>query len=247
MKRLWKAGTALLLAALLILSGCTARAPAPEESVSSAPEEEGAMPEPTMLPREEAGELENLLLVNAEKPVPDGYAPELYPVSGAYQMDADAAGSMLWMLYDAAAQGVDLMVVSAYRGTERQRQNFNNKVQEYISLGLSEEEAVEVTSQWIAPPGTSEHETGLAADIVTPGYQMLNHGFAETQAAKWLAAHAPEYGFILRYPEDKTEITGITYEPWHFRYVGKRAAREITERGVSLEEYLGVAGETYAE
>lgn len=187
MKRLWKAGTALLLAALLILSGCTARAPAPEESVSSAPEEEGAMPEPTMIPRKEVGELENLLLVNAENPVPDGYTPELYPVSGAYQMDADAAGSMLWMLYDAAAQGVDLMVVSAYRGTERQRQNFNNKVQEYISLGLSEEEAVEVTSQWIAPPGTSEHETGLAADIVTPGYQMLNHGFAETQAAKWLA------------------------------------------------------------
>lgn len=246
MERLLRNGMVFLLAGLLLLSGCTVRRPAPEGSVSSAPEED-AMPESTLIPREDIGKIENLLLVNAANPVPDVYTPELYPVSGPYQMDADAAGSMLWMLYDAAREGVDLMVVSAYRERERQRQNFQNEVEEYVAAGLSEEEAVAATSQWIAPPGTSEHETGLAADIVTSSYQVLNHGFAETDAAKWLAEHAPEYGFILRYPEDKTEITGITYEPWHFRYVGRRAAREITDHGLALEEYLGAAGETDAE
>lgn len=187
MKRLWKAGTALLLAALLILSGCTARGPAPGRERFIRSGRGGRHAGTHDAPPQRGGRIGEPAACERGNPVPDDYTPELYPVSGAYQMDADAAGSMLWMLYDAAAQGVDLMVVSAYRGTERQRQNFNNKVQEYISLGLSEEEAVEVTSQWIAPPGTSEHETGLAADIVTPGYQMLNHGFAETQAAKWLA------------------------------------------------------------
>ena len=89
-------------------------------------------------------------------------------------------------------------------------------------------------------PGTSEHETGLAADIVTPSYQRLDAGYAGTKAAKWLLENAASYGFVLRYPEDKTEITGIDYEPWHYRYVGVEAAKEIMAQGLCLEEYAAL-------
>ena len=96
------------------------------------------------------------------------------------------------------------------------------------------------TARLIAVPGTSEHETGLAADIVTPSYQRLDAGYAGTKAARWLLENAASYGFVLRYPEDKTEITGIDYEPWHYRYVGVEAAKEIMAQGLCLEEYAAL-------
>ena len=90
----------------------------------------------------------------------------------------------------------------------------------------------------IAVPGTSEHHTGLAADIVTPTHQTLDPQFADTAAGKWLLEHAADYGFILRYPEDKQETTKIIYESWHYRYVGEEHAKAIKESGLCLEEYL---------
>ena len=106
--------------------------------------------------------------------------------------------------------------------------------------GLSYEEAYRQAGTVVAYPGTSEHNLGLAADIVAKDYQLLDDKQADTPEAKWLKENCWRYGFILRYPTDKTGETGIIFEPWHYRYVGKEAAREIMEQGICLEEYLGV-------
>ena len=103
---------------------------------------------------------------------------------------------------------------------------------------LTYEQAADKAKTINAYPGTSEHELGLAADIVTPSYQMLNSDFDKTATFKWLKTHCAEYGFILRYPKEKQDITRIIYEPWHYRYVGKEAASEIYSQGICLEEYI---------
>ena len=130
------------------------------------------------------------------------------------------------------------MLCSAYRSIEKQQQLFDRSQQTYMAQGMSEEEAYAKTATETAIPGTSEHQTGLAADIVTPTYQMLDAGFADTPAGKWLADNAVEYGFVLRYPQDKQEVTGIIYESWHYRFVGKTHAKLMKESGLCLEEYL---------
>ena len=115
---------------------------------------------------------------------------------------------------------------------------FDQEKQKWLDKGLSDQEAYDKAKTVVAVPGYSEHNSGLAADIVTPDHQTLDSAFADTDAAKWLFEHAPDYGFILRYPEDKQAITGIIYEPWHYRYVGVENAKTITESGKCLEEYL---------
>jgi D-alanyl-D-alanine carboxypeptidase len=139
------------------------------------------------------------------------------------------------MIADAKEQGVELTVCSAYRPYSSQKRNFDSSVDSYVAAGYSRDQAVTETMRLIAQPGKSEHQTGLAADIVAPSYQRLDEGFADTEAGKWLAENAPDYGFILRYPKDKTEITRIDYEPWHFRYVGTEAAKEIASKGLCLK------------
>lgn len=179
-----------------------------------------------------------LILVNYENPIPEGFYPELEEVQNGFVADARIVQAAKDMIAAAREQGIELLVCSAYRPYASQKRNYDNSVQAYISKGYSEANAKIETEKLIAVPGYSEHHTGLALDIVTPSYQMLNDGFAKTDAGKWLAKNAPEYGFILRYPKDKTEITKISYEPWHFRYVGTQAAQEITAQGLCLEEYL---------
>ena len=130
------------------------------------------------------------------------------------------------------------MLCSAYRSVEKQQQLFDRSQQAYMAQGMSEEEAYAKTATETAIPGTSEHQTGLAADIVTPTYQMLDAGFADTPAGQWLSEHAAEYGFVLRYPQDKQEVTGTIYESWHYRFVGKTHAKLMKESGLCLEEYF---------
>ena len=98
-------------------------------------------------------------------------------------------------------------------------------------------EAEEKVAYWVARPGTSEHQAGLAVDIVDTNYQSLDEQQEETPVQLWLMEHCAEYGFILRYPSGKSDLTGVGYEPWHYRYVGEEAAREIMDQGVCLEEY----------
>lgn len=179
-----------------------------------------------------------LILVNDRNTIPETFAPELEEVQGAYQMDRRVAPILRQMIADAKKQGIDLFVCSAYRPYSSQKRNFDASVQRYTQAGYTREQAEKETLRLIAAPGSSEHQTGLSADIVTPTYQGLDDGYANTDAARWLKANAASYGFILRYPQDKTEITHIDFEPWHYRYVGEEAAKLIMEQEICLEEYL---------
>lgn len=179
-----------------------------------------------------------LLLANAENPLPQDWTVQTEDVQNGYEMDKRAAPAMRDMIQAAKEDGVELMLCSAYRSVEKQQQLFDRSQQAYMAQGMSEQEAYAKTATETAIPGTSEHQTGLAADIVTPTYQMLDAGFADTPAGQWLSEHAVEYGFVLRYPQDKQEVTGIIYESWHYRFVGRTHARLMKESGLCLEEYL---------
>ena len=179
-----------------------------------------------------------LLLANPDNPLPDDFTVETAVVQGSFEMDARVADVMKQMIADAEEDGVDLMICSAYRSISRQQELFDAEVANQMSAGKSKADAEAITATMIAVPGTSEHHTGLAADIVTPTHQTLDPEFADTAAGQWLQEHAADYGFILRYPEDKQDITQIIYESWHYRYVGVEHAKAITEQGLCLEEYL---------
>jgi D-alanyl-D-alanine carboxypeptidase len=127
-----------------------------------------------------------------------------------------------------------LTPLSGHRRISTQKTNFENKIKYYMGQGYDRTTATQKAAEIILPPGTSEHNAGLAMDIIS-----LDVSFENTEAFRWLQNHAQDYGFILRYPKDKEKITGITYEPWHWRYVGVGYAREINQSGLCLEEYLG--------
>lgn len=216
---------------------------APVESSSQKEEEQEQSSQETkqqQLAEEFAKEKEEyyLLLANAENPLPQDWSIQTEEVQNGYEMDRRAAPAMREMIQAAKEDGVELMLCSAYRSVEKQQQLFDRSQQAYMAQGMSEEEAYAKTATETAIPGTSEHQTGLAADIVTPTYQMLDAGFADTPAGQWLSEHAAEYGFVLRYPQDKQEVTGIIYESWHYRFVGKTHAKLMKESGLCLEEYL---------
>ena len=179
-----------------------------------------------------------LILVNGENWLPEKFSVRTAPVQN-YKVDARVQKPALDMIAAAKEDGVGLLVCSAYRSVEKQTQLFENKIQRVINqYGYDRERAEQAAAAAVARPRTSEHHTGLALDIVTPSYQNLNDGYADTDAAKWLKANAADYGFILRYPKNKEAITGVVFEPWHYRYVGVSAAREIMSRGICLEEFL---------
>ena len=146
------------------------------------------------------------------------------------------------MLADAEAAGCKLYLVSGYRSVERQTALFKRKTNSFMAEGFSREEAEKQAAMWVARPGTSEHNTGLAADIVSADWYSkhsdLTADFEDTPEFEWLNAHCADYGLILRYPRGKENVTGVTYEPWHYRYVGKNAALEIYQQDITLEEYL---------
>lgn len=189
-----------------------------------------------------------MFLVNNQNPLPDNYdsiieTELVYTSYREYYMDARMADYMKRMLADAEKDGINLKVVSAYRTIEYQQQNFENSVQDRIAKGMTEEEAREDTAREVAFPGKSEHNAGLSADIMSDEYESMDDdGFKDTKAYAWLSEHAAEYGFILRYPENKEHITNIIYEPWHYRFVGVYYANEIKDSGLCLEEYFEKQG-----
>ena len=144
--------------------------------------------------------------------------------------------------------GFDVYVAGAYRSYSYQNRLFNSKASQiaYEKAGGKQvdytdplyQEAVEEAKLITAFPGSSEHQLGLAVDIVDSAYQLLDDAQADTPVQQWLMAHAWEYGFVLRYPREKEDVTGIVWEPWHYRYVGKEAAEEMTAQQLCLEEYL---------
>lgn len=179
-----------------------------------------------------------LTLVNLNYCLPEGYVPTLVAaVEGSQvQLDERVAPHYAEMYAAAKADGCTLTPYSGYRSYARQEENFNRRVSYYVGQGLSETEATAKTQERILPPGCSEHNMGFAMDVVS-----ASADFVSTKEFSWLCEHAQDYGFILRYPEDKTTITGVMYEPWHWRYVGVKAAKEIKANGQCLEEYLGLA------
>lgn len=179
-----------------------------------------------------------LVLVNKQHPVPEDYKVTLGKIKGSMKCDIRIIDDLMDMMQAAKADGINLVVCSPYRDYNRQTVLFDRKIDYYMAEGHSYMEAYKLASMTVTVPGASEHQIGLALDIVSTTYSGLEIGFGETTAGRWLKEHCDEYGFILRYPEGKEYITGIQYEPWHFRYVGKEAATQIMERDITLEEFI---------
>ena len=182
-----------------------------------------------------------LLLVNPWNELPEDYEVELATLANGLQVDAriyDDLSAMLTACWDA---GLSPIVCSAYRTEATQTRLYSNKVARVRASGVPEAQVEAEAAKCVAPPGTSEHQTGLALDIVAASYQILDEQQEDTAEQQWLMENSWKYGFILRYPAEKSDITGIGYEPWHYRYVGREAAAEIHRTGVCLEEYLGKA------
>ena len=190
----------------------------------------------------------NILVVNPWNHVPKNYEPDLVALSSTYgegqKVDSSCYDALIQMLDDcnaamaSAGTGTKAYVVSSYRTHEYQTMLHNRKVQYYLDQGYSAEDAEKEASTISAVPGTSEHQLGLAVDIIDTGLWSLVEEQEDQPAQKWLLEHCWEYGFILRYPAEKIGSTGIIYEPWHYRYVGTVVAKELNESGQSLEEYL---------
>lgn len=177
------------------------------------------------------------ILVNANNPVPDDWKVDLVELRNGNQIDKRAYPSLQKMMDDARAEGYNPLICSSYRSTSYQQKLFDDSVRAKKNSGMSEKKAIKETEKWIAVPGTSEHETGLAVDIVSLENQNLDNSQLNSACQKWLMKHCYDYGFILRYPKDKTKVTGIGFEPWHYRYVGYDIAQYIKKNGICLEEY----------
>ena len=180
----------------------------------------------------------NMVLVNGEHPMEDGYVPQLKELEKGLSVDARIVDAAKEMLADAKKAGLHIDICSAYRSVERQEQVFGESMIERVKDGMSYWDAFNETSLNVAVPGTSEHALGLALDLISNQYTELDERQETTAEAKWLKENCHKYGFILRYPPEKTNITGIIYEPWHYRYVGVEDATEIMKLGITLEEYL---------
>lgn len=180
----------------------------------------------------------NMVLVNGAHPMEEGYVPELTELEDGYSVDRRIADAARKMLADAKKDGMNIVICSAYRSVEKQEQVFSSSMKERVKSGMAYWDAYVETSKNVAEPGTSEHALGLALDLISNQYAELDERQENTQEAKWLAENCHKYGFILRYPSEKTNITGIIYEPWHYRYVGKEHAAKIMDLGITLEEYL---------
>ena len=180
-----------------------------------------------------------LVLVNANLPFDEEPSPTLDAADEAgTQLEAEAAQQYRSMAAAAQADGVSLTLVAGYQDADTRQDAYEARVQTYRDKRKSEEEAARLAATIQPAANANEHGTGYAADILSMDYTAQDTGFADTRAYQWLTAYAAEYGFILRYPEDRQAITGVVFEPWHWRYVGVENALAIRASGLSLEEFL---------
>lgn len=174
----------------------------------------------------------NLIIVNRWNELPEDYSVELTELSNGQTVDSRIYPYLQEMFDAARAEGIYPIVREGYRTAEEQQEILDEKIQIYINQGSSQSRAERTAKEWVALPGTSEHQLGIAVDINADKSKCSNE-----EVYTWLAENAYKYGFVLRYPMGKQEITGTSYEPWHYRYVGEEAALEIYEQGICLEEY----------
>ena len=179
-----------------------------------------------------------LMLINKNSGINENYIPPDLVIPNVKfrvaddmcrEMRLDAANALENMFNDAKEEGINLIAISGYRSYDYQEVVYDRSVAT---------EGQEYTDNYVAIPGTSEHQTGLVMDLLSDEYLSLDEGFENTIAYQWLMENMTNYGFILRYPKGKEEITGYDYEPWHLRYVGVDVAKEIMNKGITLEEYL---------
>ena len=192
-----------------------------------------------------------MILVSRTHPITEDYPVETKECGSATAINktlqTEAADAFLSMQAAAAKDGVDVRMQSGYRSVSYQKKLYDNKTQYYRNKGLSEAAAREKAAVIVNPPGCSEHNCGLAADLNSPEHTTLDTGFADTAAFRWLCEHAGDYGFILRYPKDAEDKTEIIYEPWHWRYVGVENAARINASGLCFEEYIQTLRDIAAE
>lgn len=232
-----------LFIVLTFISGCS---PAANYSRQQKPEIENASRVeaeiPQNLPENAHHQDWNLILVNPNEALPANFDVVLAEVANEQKVDRRIVDA--WESWNNAAleAGHQLFLASAFRTVSRQEKNFNETFQEYLAEGLSEIEAMKKTKEYLTEPGHSEHHTGLALDLVDEEWIIAGKGlepeYAGEESQKWLVSTMSDYGFILRYPEGKETVTGILYEPWHFRYVGVENAKYIEENSLTLEEYI---------
>lgn len=186
-----------------------------------------------------AGELTQslLLLVNPWNEVPEGYSVELDTVEG-YLVDRRAAAALAQMLSDCRAAGFEPIICSAYRTQDYQEMLYRNKILRLLAEGVPNKDAPTIAARSVALPGTSEHQLGLAVDLISETYTNLDQWQERTEVQQWLMANCYDYGFILRYPNGTSDTTGIIYEPWHYRYVGTATAAAVKATGLVFEDYL---------
>lgn len=203
------------------------------EETSESPQVKWADYNPTA---ELSGENWALTLISAKYPIDKSYSPSLSPVIESSSVTADSRVSDAYkkMYADALASGLVLTPYSGYCSISRQQANFDNKVEAFVLQGMTRDEAKLNAEKRVAQGGNSENNAGLSVDIIS-----ASAGFSSTKEYKWLTENAHKYGFVLRYPEDKTDITGMIYQPWHWRYVGVDAAQQMKAENKCLEEFLG--------
>nr|WP_325212544.1 D-alanyl-D-alanine carboxypeptidase family protein [uncultured Oscillibacter sp.] len=226
--------------------------PEPVKPQEEAPQEPARPQEPA--PAQEAEEEKGpafpeaedwqILLVNPWNEMPEDYEVTLKTLPDGNKVDERAYDSLTAMLEACREAGLRPKICSSYRTMSKQTYLYNNKIARLRSAGYGRKAAEAEAGRWVARPGTSEHQLGLAVDIVSQSYQALTKKQEKTAEQKWLMEHCWEYGFILRYPNDKSEITGIGYEPWHYRYVGVDVALDVRDSGLCMEEYLLLREET---
>ena len=228
----------IIVGAIFIIKGCK-KDDAPAGNDQST--EQGADNSGTVTPPEDGVVVDDelLTLVNPWNPLSDDWTVDLVTLDDGHRVDSRCYEAYMEMINACKAAGYSPVNCSGYRTQETQQSLYDNKVQRLISSGMSEDEAKAEAAKAVAIPGTSEHQLGLAVDLVDANMQDLTSAQESTETQKWLMANSWRYGFIHRYPNGKTDITGIIYEPWHYRYVGKDAAQEIFNRDITLEEYLG--------
>lgn len=177
-----------------------------------------------------------LILVNRDNYLSSEFTVDL-KTFGNIRIDCRIADALQAMIDDAAAAGITLLPVSGYRSVSEQRTLYEAKCATFLEQGYGMEAAEIYARQTQQPPGASEHHTGLAIDFLTDGVSELSESFAQTQAYVWLSENAEKYGFIERYPKDKSKLTGILWEPWHYRYVGESNAKALNSMGICIEEF----------
>lgn len=204
------------------------------ETVAATAAKAGTIDNPTVISVSETDWY--LTLVNSSYRISSDYEPDLVYVCGSSErLDKKVAEHYEKMYAAAEKDGIKLTPCSGYRSYELQERNYNRKIEFFEGQGFSTAEAKVKAATIIMPPGSSEHNLGYAMDIV-----CVDEWFEDTEEFKWLTENAADYGFIMRYPKEKQDITKVIYEPWHWRYVGVETAKELKSSGQVLEEYLGV-------